>query len=376
MEHNFTLNYKITTQKLPITAFEPALNAVNKDIEENKTVFITNFLKKWFAENSNAQTICKNIILPSKQEFATFFNVSLGTIQNVLRNLEDAGVVTSKQRIGTVLGAIKNKDSKKTVSKRDMAANSIKKYLFENKLSANSPIPSARELSRITGFALNTTMAALELLAAMNIISKQNSKERHLLTTDFSFSDCEQKNLTQVVIDELKTYIIQNLKRGDRIPSHDELAKRFNVSTKTIHDALTLLCEEGVLFSRRGRYGTIVSRMPNEAPLIDKPETSIFAPAKDTVEYYYEKTRNHIKNLIATDYEIGQKLPSIQEMSQMLDLSPNTVRRAFASLAEEGYLRFSRGRYGGTFVIDIPESTSAQSFKWLAVNPKYAKTMI
>ena len=39
---------------------------------------------------------------------------------------------------------------------------------------------------------------------------------------------------------------------------------------------------------------------------------------------------------------------------------------------EEGYLVFSRGRYGGTFVIDIPEIES-QTFKWLAVNPQYAK---
>ena len=44
----------------------------------------------------------------------------------------------------------------------------------------------------------------------------------------------------------------------------------------------------------------------------------------------------------------------------------------FSNLAKEGYLAFSRGRYGGTFVIDIPEMEE-QAFKWLAVNPKYAE---
>ena len=76
--------------------------------------------------------------------------------------------------------------------------------------------------------------------------------------------------------------------------------------------------------------------------------------------------------MIATEYEVGDKLPSIQELSVKLDLSPNTVRKAFHNLANDGYLVFSRGRYGGTFVIDIPE-LEQQTFKWLAVNPQYAK---
>ena len=76
--------------------------------------------------------------------------------------------------------------------------------------------------------------------------------------------------------------------------------------------------------------------------------------------------------MIANEYNIGDKLPSIMELSNMLDLSPNTIRKAFHNLAKEGYLVFSRGRYGGTFVIDIPE-IEAQTFKWLAVNPQYAK---
>ena len=76
--------------------------------------------------------------------------------------------------------------------------------------------------------------------------------------------------------------------------------------------------------------------------------------------------------MISENYQVGQKLPSILELSKQLDLSPNTIRKAFHNLAKEGYLVFARGRYGGTFVIDIPE-TEEQAFKWLAVNPQYAK---
>ena len=184
--------------------------------------------------------------------------------------------------------------------------------------------------------------------------------------------EVQDSTLVKKVENDLKNYITQNLKTGDKIPAHAELSKELSVSIKTIHDALKVLIDEGILLARRGRYGTTVLRMPFETKVSEKPETSIFAPAPETAFYYYERTQNHIKKMIAENYEIGSKLPSITELSKELDLSPNTIRKAFHNLANEGYLAFSRGRYGGTFVIDIPE-TDEQAFKWLAVNPKYAE---
>lgn len=165
------------------------------------------------------------------------------------------------------------------------------------------------------------------------------------------------------------------MKIGDKIPPHGELAQILHVSIKTIHDALKVLCEEGILLPRRGRYGTSVIKMPDDKTVDAGKETSIFASAKETAFYYYERTQNHIKRIISENYSIGDRLPSILEMSRQMDLSPNTIRKAFQNLAQEGYLSFSRGRYGGTFVIDIPQ-TETQAFKWLAVNPKYAERYI
>ena len=176
--------------------------------------------------------------------------------------------------------------------------------------------------------------------------------------------------LVEKVEKDLENYISKKLKVGDRLPVHEELSAELKVSVKTIHDSLKNLIKRGILLPRRGRYGTTVIKMPNESVLSPKKETSIFASAQESAFYNYEKTQNHIKALIANNYEIGSKLPSIMNLSKELDLSPNTIRKALNNLAREGYLRFLRGRYGGTFVIDIPE-TAAQSFKWLAVNPKY-----
>ena len=82
---------------------------------------------------------------------------------------------------------------------------------------------------------------------------------------------------------------------------------------------------------------------------------SIFAPAQETAFYHYQKIENKIKNLISTEYDIGQKLPSIEVLSKMLDVNTNTVRRSLKNLEKTGVLRFVRGRSGGTFIIDIPE---------------------
>jgi DNA-binding GntR family transcriptional regulator len=175
-----------------------------------------------------------------------------------------------------------------------------------------------------------------------------------------------------MVVKDIEKYITNNLKVGDKIPSHMVIAKHLKASIKTVHDALKILIDRGILLAKRGRYGTTVIKIPNDNSVEIKPEMSIFAPAKDTAFYHYEKTQNMIKRMIANNYQVGEKLPSIMELSAKFDLSPNTIRKALKNLGEEGYLVFSRGRYGGTFVIDIPE-TEPVAFKWLAVNPQYAK---
>ena len=348
-----------------------------KNISESKAVAIGKWL---ISEIENCKYIKANSLLPTKPELAYLLGVSIGTIQNALRYVEDLGYVESKQCIGTIIRDRKNSESniRKLTSKREIAINSIKKLICENNIKIGSLLPSSRIISTQIGCSANTTRLALEYLGTQGIIEHKfkNSKESGwiLKNLDIDFEDNFSENITLVkkVENDLKAYITANLKIGDKLPAHAELSEKLSASIKTIHDALKSLIDEGILLARRGRYGTTIIKMPNSDISSTKKETSIFAPAPDTAFYYYEKTQNHIKKMIAENYEIGAKLPSILEFSKQLDLSPNTIRKAFHNLAKEGYLAFSRGRYGGTFVIDIPD-TDEQAFKWLAVNPKYAE---
>lgn len=350
-----------------------------KNIKESKAIAIAKWMADWIKSDLKSGNLKVNTLLPSKAAFAYTLGVSIGTMQNALRYLEDLGHVESKQCIGTIVKDYKKNSTsmRKLTSKREIAIEEIKKYIIRNKIKIGKNLPSSRIIAEKINCSPNTTRLALENLCTSGILTHKfkNSKETGwvLKSLDFEVNKTSaNETLVLKVQNDLKNYITANLRVGDKMPAHEELSKELKVSIKTMHDALKILIDEGILLARRGRYGTSVIKMPNEMAVEQRRETSIFASAQETAFYYYEKTQNHIKRMIAENYEIGSKLPSIMELSKQMDLSPNTIRKAFHNLAKEGFLAFSRGRYGGTFVIDVPEMEE-QTFKWLAVNPKYAE---
>lgn len=378
---NYLLLDKNNLKKLTMKDVSIALPDL-KNIFESKAVAISSWLVNWIETDFLTGKIKETDLLPQKAELAYHLGVSIGTMQNALRYVEDKGYVESKQCIGTMVRDWRKPTSnvRKLTSKRDICIDLIKKYLVDKDIKIGQKVPSSRVLANLIGASPNTTRLALENLCSQGILAHNykasNEVSWVLKSNNFSISKndlnvSDQVTLVKKVEKDLENYINKNLKVGDKLPAHEELSKELKVSIKTIHDALKVLIKNDILLARRGRYGTTVIKMPG-ALESSRKEASIFAFAQETAFYNYEKTQNHIRNLIAQNYEIGSKLPSIIELSKELDLSPNTIRKALNNLADEGYLRFSRGRYGGTFVIDIPE-TSAQSFKWLAVNPKYVE---
>ena len=377
-DKNFIFPQKSNLVQIKILDMEfPLLDL--KSSTQPKAVAIANWLIAWIKHDLKCGKIQHNYLLPNKAALAYFFGVSVGTMQSAIRFVEDSGLVYSKQCIGTMIAGAGECSLKKLTSKRENAINNIKKYILERNLKIGYNLPSSRMLALDLGCSANTVRLALEYLCKEGILEHKfkNSKDAGwvLKSLDFSVCEIEAMSFSQTLVNkiekELKEYIEANLKVGDKLPAHAELSSVLKVSIKTIHDGLKSLIDEGILLPRRGRYGTTVIKMPYSNAQL-KTENSIFAPAHETAFYYYEKTQNHIKKMISENYEIGAKLPSIIELSKMMDLSPNTIRKAFQNLAKEGYLAFSRGRYGGTFVIDIPD-TGEETFKWLAVNPQYAE---
>lgn len=344
----------------------------------NKTETISNWLINWIDNALETQKISAGYLLPTKAELAYALGVSLGTIQNVLRMIEDKGYIHSKQCIGSIIKDRANEPSelRKRTSKKDIAEEKIKNYIRTNNMSIGDIMPVSRQLAREIGMTLNTVRNAITKLISMNILEYNDKKELIIKNTEFLINEtADEETLVNKVKHDLKQYICDNFKVGDKLPPHDDLAKEFNVSMKTIHNAVQLLVKENMLLPRRGAYGTTITNTSMNSAFEPRREMSIFAPAQETAFYHYQKIQNKIKNIITEQYDIGSKLPSISEFSTLLDVSPNTIRKALNNLAKDGILRFTRGRYGGTYVIDMPE-VAEQAFKWLAVNPQYAKVSV
>ncbi len=379
-QKDYTLTKKSALTKISINEFKNSLPDI-KNSEESKSIIIANWLAEIIKKELKSGKFHFSEVLPSKAEFAYLLGVSIGTMQHAIRYLEDLGYVESKQCIGTMIKDCKKPAKvRKLTSKRDIAILEIKRYILNGGFKVGSYLPSSRTIATIIGYSNNTTRLAIDALVAENILKRRfkNSKDNGWVVLSLDF-DCpsgvnnpSSQTLVDIAAKDLEKIITGELKLGDKIPSHNELAKRLKVSLKTVHDALQILVQKGYLLPRRGTYGTTVIKFPGSSNSSKRLEDKIFAPAQDAALYHYEKTQNHIKKLIAQNYEIGEKLPSIVNLAKDLGLSPNTVRTALQNLAKEGYLVFSRGRYGGTFVIDIPE-VETQAFKWLSVNPSFAK---
>ena len=115
------------------------INSITKDfpdlknLKESKAITIGKWLMEWIKEDLASGKIQSNNLLPSKSEFAYMLGVSIGTIQNALRYIEDLGYVESKQCIGTLVRDRNNNEfcMRKLTSKREIAINAIKKYILD-----------------------------------------------------------------------------------------------------------------------------------------------------------------------------------------------------------------------------------------------------
>lgn len=342
---------KLTQNRITVADLAPHVHSFLPN--ENKTEKLFKWLSDWITYSLDCGKIHPFDFLPSKADLACHIGVSQGTVQNVFRRLEDAGFVESKQRIGTYIKP-KNSRSKveKLTTKRESAVEILKRYILDSGYKVGEKLDSGRVLAKYLGFSGAIIGMALCGLQSQGIIEKR-MKSYYISTLNFTVSNIISKTLAEKIAENIKLYIQENYNEGDRIPTNSELKKKYNVSVKTIHDAIKILTKEGVLFTRRGQYGTIV-----------------VGENSSVGEYYYEKVEQKIRNKIASDYQIGDKMPPIRDLAKVYNTSEKTIKKALDNLAEEGYVAFSRGRYGGTFVTDIPQ-TSSEAYKWLAISDGY-----
>ena len=130
LEH---INDKAIVEKAQLTRIE--ISQLPKKLPEfkkskvTKDILIAQWLENWIKEDVKSGKIKPQQLLPKKEDIAAHLNISTGTVQNAIRYVEDAGLVESKQRIGTMIKDPKAENNilRKQTSKRDGAILAIKK---------------------------------------------------------------------------------------------------------------------------------------------------------------------------------------------------------------------------------------------------------
>lgn len=344
------MSQDLTPRQLTVSELAPHVHVFLAG--ENKVNKISAWLIDWIKRSLKSGTVKPFDKLPSKGDLACHIGVSLGTMQNVFRYVEDCGFVESKQRIGTYIKLQDSKEIEKLTSKREIAVEAIKRHIRNGNYKIGDKLISTRKLAEMTGISSATIRIATATLISDGILSKKD-KIFVIERMNFKVNNIQTRTLVEKIAEDIQEYIKMNFKVGGKLPPNQDLAQRFGVSVKTIHDSIKLLSKAGILQARRGQYGTVIAEENNKNEL-----------------YYYEKVEIKIRHFIAENCQIGTKLPSILELANSFKVSAKTIKKALDNLAEDGYLTFVRGRLGGTFVTDIPQEGN-EAYKWLAINPDY-----
>lgn len=314
-------------------------------------------------------------IIPSKKDISKLLKISTGTVQNAIKYAEDLGYFVSKQCVGTKISDPSIKNELKMVSKKDKAVFEIKKFLINEKYEENEIIPNIIDIAGEIKTSANTARIALYKLVQDGILRKEikgtktvfiiNSKiENEKTNSPF----IKNKNLAKIIKENIKKYLLQNYKAGDKIPPNAEFAKMFNVSIRTINSAMKELNKEKFILSRRGKYGSIFTDENDKS--FEKSMFMSIPKNKNDIEknydYKWEVALEKIKKYILKNHEAGDKILSIKEFANRLNISTTTVKRAIKELKLQGILFAQKGKYGGLFVNEMPEHEG--SYQWLAIN--------
>lgn len=342
---------------------------------------VTNWLVDWVKHSLEIGVADFGDYIPTKEQLALFLGVSSATVQNSIREVKDLGYFISKQSVGTCIADFYSKDinQQDELYRGTITECKIKKIVLDDNISIGSSIPSIVELAQRTDISQNTIRFALVHLAQNGYLEKVQLKGNKIswiykkefeLTKEEIHNGIEEEDftLTHQLVEKIQNYIEKTYKQGDKILPNSSFCAMFDVSIKTVNDAMKILNAKKIVLSRRGRYGTVYL---GEAKTHKMDFVSSERKRLNTTpnySYSWQKALTHLKKYILENYEAGDKIAPIRELASILNVSPNTIRRALSDLLENGYLVSKRGKLGGIFIIEMPESEQ-DLYRWLALNP-------
>ncbi len=340
---------------------------------------ITQWLIDWVKHSLEFGIADFGDIIPTKEQFAQFLDVSCATMQNSIRAVKNLGYFVSKQSIGTFINDINNTDLKSPdeITRGGFIQTKIKRIIIEQNTKLNSPILSINEFCKIMDVSKNTVRFTLDDFERQGYLERKKIKgnkynwiyiKEFELTKEELEENIHENDYTLInkLVSKIQKYIEKTYKPGEKILPNLAFSNMFEVSIKTINDAMKVLNNRKIILSRRGRYGTVYlgGRLKQKQEFVSSERRKITSP---NYSYSWQKTLGNLEKYIIENYKQGDKIAPIRTLAALLNVSPNTIRRALSSLIENGYLISKRGKTGGIFIVEIP-NTSQDAYRWLALN--------
>lgn len=354
------------------------------DFDASKKVpkgqLVTQWLIEWVKHSLEFGIADIGDFIPTKEELAKFLDVSCATVQNSIRQVRDMGYFLSKQSIGTCIADFYSKDIKEhdDLCHSSITECKIKKIVLDDEIEIDKPIPSIQDLAFRTNISQNTIRFTLVNLAQKGYLEKihlKGNKHAWIYRKKFELSKEEFQNgiqdenftLTHQLVEKIQKYIEKTYKQGEKILPNLAFSRMFGVSIKTVNDAMKILNARKIVLSRRGRYGTVYLGGHSAKKDFISSERKKLNSGQNYV-YSWQQALTHLKKYIVENYETGDKIAPIRELALILNVSPNTIRRALADLFQSGHLVSQRGKTGGIFIMEMPQ-IEGDSYRWLALNP-------
>ncbi|GAA3856764.1 GntR family transcriptional regulator [Streptomyces sedi] len=116
----------------------------------------------------------------------------------------------------------------------------------------------------------------------------------------------------QLAADKLREEITSGrLKPGDRLPSSRDLRESLGIANATVHSALRVLRDEGLIYSVQGR-GSYVSDPESRRPSSDRAEGA--PPATETVSV--EEFRRLVQDVADLHQRINELMARVADLSE------------------------------------------------------------
>jgi DNA-binding transcriptional regulator YhcF (GntR family) len=211
--------------------------------KNSKIKFYSEMMEHYILNNLKVGTF-----LPSKEEFSSYFGISLGSAQYVYSNLKQKGIISSKQHKGSVVGKGflgKERTSEEPEKLLDWTIGELRKMQ-----SDEGRFPTLKELSKKMEVSTKIVYDAKKILSSELEITSRRGRYGSYKGSNFS-----NNYKYEEVEDILLSYIKDTCVKGDKLPSISKLSILLGYSTIPIFKALHNLEHKGICNIKRGKAG-------------------------------------------------------------------------------------------------------------------------